>query len=87
MRQDAGSRAASAPQTYADCVVVEGHTGEDARIGVETVPMTLRLVHALSAQGLDIQITPLKGGRILGEDVAVSSKLPDQFGFQVLLRR
>jgi len=33
---------------------LRGHTGEDARIGIETGPMTPWLVHELRAQGLNI---------------------------------
>ena len=34
--------------------VVRRHAGDDARIGIETGPMTPWLVHELRAQGLDI---------------------------------
>jgi len=34
--------------------MVRGHAGEDARIGVETGPMTPWLVHELRARGLDV---------------------------------
>jgi transposase len=34
--------------------VVRGHAGDDARIGIETGPMTPWLVHELRGQGLDI---------------------------------
>ncbi len=34
--------------------VVEGHAGKDARVGLETGPMTPWLVHALRERGLDV---------------------------------
>ncbi len=34
--------------------IVKGHAGEDARIGVETGPMTPWLVHELRARGLNV---------------------------------
>ena len=34
--------------------IVKGHAGEDARVGLETGPMTPWLVHALHDRGLDV---------------------------------
>ncbi len=34
--------------------MVRGHAGEDAKIGIETGPMTPWLVHELCAQGLNV---------------------------------
>jgi len=34
--------------------MVKGHAGEDARVGIETGPMTPWLVHELRGRGLDV---------------------------------
>ena len=44
----------SAPVAAADRDAVRQHAGADARIGIETGPMTPWLVHGLRSQGLDV---------------------------------